>query len=102
MARNNCRGFFSEDQRNAEERFELLRGGPYATALLDCEGNILMHYGRYNIKHPIWLELKSWWEQKLSGDEYTLTNARCNDTLPGFKELTPKDHAHVGQDPKTT
>ena len=34
--------------------------------------------------------------------EYTLTNTRRNEKLPGFKELTPKDHAHVGQDPKTT
>ena len=34
--------------------------------------------------------------------KYTLTNARCNETLPGFKELTPKDLANVGQDPKTT
>ena len=34
--------------------------------------------------------------------QYTLTNARCNKTLPGFKELPPKDFAHVGQDTKTT
>ena len=34
--------------------------------------------------------------------EYTLTNTRRNEILPGFKELTPKDLAHVGQDPKTT
>ena len=34
--------------------------------------------------------------------QYTLTNARCNKTLPGFKELPPKDLAHVDQDIKTT
>ena len=34
--------------------------------------------------------------------KYSLTNARCNETLPGFKALTPKDHAHAVQDPRTT
>ena len=63
-------------------------GLTYATALLDCPGTILLHYGRYNIKHPIWLELKSWWAQKLSGEENAYSY-RSRDTF-----LAPRVWCH--------
>ena len=34
--------------------------------------------------------------------KYSLTNVRCNETLSAFNALTPKDHAHAVQNPRTT